>query len=423
MTSPTQPVQPNDMGGLLKRLHMLGGATADLFDRVYGGLNRQKQLSEAMTQLENIEVRNRQLRQALREQTIESQRLHGILASISEGIILQDTEGRIVMMNSAAESLLGSQRNFWSSELRDLFNERRAITTVGVGNELAPLGEATRVDINERVVSAQIAAIADNDGERIGTLMILSDVTSETLSERMKDSFVTHISHELITPLAPMRVASEILLNTPEDKPANRRMLEMISKNVDILDRLVTEMLDMSAMTSGQFNLSYDAVDVEALLWDVVSSFSADLQDSDLEIFLMLKETAQLQITADQKHLRWAISNLIRNAIQYSEAGSTVWVAAGIEPDTPHLLTIDVADEGVGISETDLPHIFELFYRGDARTEAGKKLDPRGLGQGLFVAKTVVNAHKGMLRVNTDLHQGSTFRITLPRNVPTALPS
>ncbi|MEO0595060.1 MAG: ATP-binding protein [Chloroflexota bacterium] len=420
MTQP-QPTQSDVMGGVLQRLHQLGGATADLFNRVYGGLNRHKQLTEAMTQLEKIEVRNRQLRQALQEQSIESQRLQGILASISEGIIMQDTKGRIVMMNSAAETLLGSKRNFWSSELKVLFNERRDIPTKG--NELAPLGEATHVTIDNRVVSAQIAAITDQNNDRIGTLMILRDATSKDISHKMKDSFVTHISHELITPLAPMRVASEILLATPEDKPVNRRMLEMISKNVDILDRLVTEMLDMSAMTSGTFQLAYDRVDVEAIIWDVVSGFAADLQDNKQEIILMLKETDALQITADQKHLRWAFSNVVRNAIQYSPAGSTVWVATGVEATAPHQIFVEVADTGVGISEDDLPHIFDLFYRGDARTENGKKLDPRGLGQGLYVTQRVVNAHKGTLDIDTTLYQGTTVRMTIPRNTPMALPS
>lgn len=420
MTQPQQPIN-EDVGGVLKRVHLLGSATEDLFNRLYGGLNKKRQLQEAIEQLEKIEVRNHQLRNALKEKTIETQRLHGILANISEGIIMQDTEGRIVMMNSAANELLGSQKNFWASELGVLFSKSREIPTFG--SELVPLGEAKRVNVGERTVSAQIAAISDQDDERIGTLMVLRDVTKDNLSARMKDSFMTHISHELITPLAPMRVASEILLNTPEGQAPNRRMLEMISKNVDILDRLVREMLDMSAMTSGNFQVMHEEIQLEALLWDVISSFEPELKEAEIEIFLMLKHTENLALTGDPKNLRWAISNLIRNAIQYSLPKQSIWVSAGIERDTPHKIFLEVADSGTGISEDDLPHIFNLFYRGDARTESGKKIDPRGLGQGLFVTKTVTEAHGGNLTVESEVHKGSTFNVVLPRNMPTSLPA
>lgn len=420
MTQP-QPPARDDVDGVLRRVHLLGSATENLFNRLYGSLGKRKQLTEAAAQLEKIEVRNRELRNALKDKTIETQRLHAILASISEGIIMQDTGGRIVMMNSAANELLGSQRNFWSTELGILFNESRNIPTFGT--ELAPIGEAKRVQTNGRDISAQITAIATPEGERIGTLMILRDVTYDDLSARMKDSFVTHISHELITPLAPMRVASEILLNTPEGKAPNRRMLELIGNNVDILDRLVTEMLDMSAMTSGQLQLQYETIMLEDILWDVISSFDADLTDAELETFVMFKQTDSLQLTGDSKHIRWAISSLIRNAIQYSLPNQKIWIAAGIEEEQPNHIVIEIADTGVGISEDDMPEIFTLFYRGDARTAEGKKLDPRGLGQGLFVAKTVATVHGGTLTAESELHQGSTFRMSLPINMPKALPN
>lgn len=420
MTQPQQAAN-DETGVMLKRIHLLGSATEDLFNRLYGGLNRRKKLAEALEQLDNMDVRNRQLREALKEKSIEVERLTGILASVSEGIIMQDTEGRIVLMNSAAQDLLGSIKKFWSSELGVLFRESRNIATIG--NEIVPVGEATRVNVNNRIVSAQIAAITDGNNERIGTLMILRDVTSDDISNRMKNSFVTHISHELITPLAPMRVASEILLNTPEGQAPNKRMLEMIGKNVDILDRLVTEMLDMSAMTSGDFQIKREEIILEEIVLDVVAGFKPDLDDGELEVFLMFKNSEDLLLSGDIKHMRWAISNIIRNAIQYTPSGNSIWIGVGSDRDRPQEIYVEIADTGVGISEDDLPHIFDLFYRGDARTESGKKLDPRGLGQGLFVAKTIAQAHRGSLTVDSTLHKGSTFRLSVPRQLPPSLPS
>ena len=426
----TQPIQNqnDDVSIVIQRVHQLGMATENLFSRLYQSLNtknkqaeRQAAVAEITEQVQQMARRNRRLRQMVEARDIEVERLHGILANISEGIIMQDNEGRIIMMNDAARILLGNQRNFWTSELGVLFNQHRNM--IPTGSELALLGEPKRVEIESRTLGAQICAVNDSDGERIGTVMILRDVTQDDLAARMKNSFVTHISHELITPLAPMRVASEILLNSPEDQPANRKMLTMISRNIDVLDRMVREMIDMSAMTSGNFAVRGQPLVLEDLLWNVVNDFSGDIKDAKLDITVMLRDTEALQINGDEKHLIWALGNLIRNAIQYSEPHTHLYAQVGINRKNSKEIAIKVIDTGVGISAYDLPNIFNLFFRGDARTANGKKLDPRGLGQGLFVAKTVAEAHGGSLTVETQLYKGSTFTLTLPRNQQFALPA
>lgn len=413
-----EPREADDVGGILKRVHLLGSATEELFSRLYGGLNRRKQLAEAAAQLEQIEFRNRQLRRALKQKTIQTERLNAILGSISEGIIMQDTEGRIVMMNEAAKEILGNQRNFWASQLGVMFNENKDLPTLS--NELAPLGEAKEFLINNRPVSAQIAAVTAKN-ERIGTMMILRQSQQNDFDERIKHSFVSHISHELITPLASMRVASEVLRNTPPDKPVNRRMLEIVGNNIDMLDRMVTEMLDMSAMTSGNFSVLHEPIAVDDLVWEVVKGFEDDFFEAKLEVFVMLKHTENLRILGDKKKLQWAISNLVRNAIQYNEAGQSVWIGAGIDHDSPEELVIEVADTGVGISEEDMPYIFDLFFRGEPRNSKGKKLDPRGLGQGLFVSRTIALAHGGNINCNSVQYEGSSFTMRLPKDTTKAL--
>jgi two-component system sensor histidine kinase ResE len=413
-----EPKQADDVGGILKRVHLLGSATEELFSRLYGGLNRRKQLAEAAAQLEQIEFRNRQLRRALKQKSIQTERLNAILGSISEGIIMQDTEGRIVMMNEAAKEILGNQRNFWSSQLGVMFNQNKDLPTIS--NELAPLGEAQEFHINNRPISAQIAAVTAK-GERIGTMMILRQPQQSDFDERIKHSFVSHISHELITPLASMRVASEVLRNTPPDKPVNRRMLEIVGNNIDLLDRMVTEMLDMSAMTSGNFSVLHEPISLEELIWEIVKGFEDDFHEARLEVFVMLKHTENLQILGDKKKLQWAISNLVRNAIQYNEAGQSVWIGGGIDHDSPDEVVIEVADTGVGISEDDMPYIFDLFFRGEARNSKGRKLDPRGLGQGLFVSRTIALAHGGSINANSVLYEGSNFTMRLPKDSTKAL--
>lgn len=420
---PEQQEQP-ELNDALLGIQSLGSTTESFFSRLYRGLNSREELRKARALLQQsiqkaqqAEGRNRMLRRMIEQRELDVVRLQGILEQISEGIIMQDMQGRIVMMNRAANELLGNQRNFWMSDLGQLFRESLALQASS--GQLAPITEPNRTQIGNRTVSAQVAAIADNRGQSLGTLMILRDVTEQDLAERLKNSFAAHISHELITPLAPMRVASEMLLNAPDDQPPNQKMLEMIGRNIDILDRMVTEMLDMSAMTSENFRILPEPIALEAMLWEVLSSFHEDIDDRNLTPRLMLRDPETLSVAGDPKYLHWALSNLVRNAVQYNERGGKVILSARPHPEQRQQVQIQVRDTGVGIADDDLPHIFNLFYRGDARTATGKKLDPRGLGQGLYVARKVAQAHRGSLTVESTVGEGSLFTLVVPA-APTA---
>src|SRR5688572_15754996 len=146
------------MNGSLKRIHLLGSATSELFSRLYSGLSRRSQLTDAQTalaqsnqQAHELQEHNQRLRKMLLDRHAEVDRLHGILASIDEGIIMQDTEGRIVMMNEAAKEFLGNQKNFWESELGIWFNEFREPGKLD--SELVLMDRARRFDVNNRVLA------------------------------------------------------------------------------------------------------------------------------------------------------------------------------------------------------------------------------------------------------------------------------
>ncbi len=413
------PIDPN-LAEAVQGIEDLGHSTETFFSRLYRGLNSRKELRQAQALLQQAtaqtreaESRNRLLRQMIEQRNIDVVRLQTILEQISEGIIMQDMQGRMVMMNQAALDLLGSQRNFWMSDLGNLFRESLALQAHS--GELAPVTEASRTQIGSRIVSAQVAAIADHQGDALGTLMILRDVTEDELAERFKNTFAAHISHELITPLAPMRVASEMLLNAPPDEAPNRRMLEMVGRNIDILDRMVTEMLDMSALTSSDFRIIPEPIKLQTMIWDIVESFHEDMSDRNL-VPRMIIPHREVTIPGDPKYLRWAISNLVRNAVQYNEREGLIAVRVRLHPNSSQQIQIQVRDTGVGIRDADLPHIFDLFYRGEARNADGKKLDPRGLGQGLYVAQRIARVHGGALTVDTTVGHGSTFTMVLPTN-------
>ena len=396
--------QPNDqeLSGVIQRINQLGTASERVFSRLYKGLGRRS--DEAQTQ-----EQNRQLRSALRKRNLEIDRLNSILASIDQGVIMQDNEGRLVLVNEAARKLLGSIKAFWQSELGTLFNDYRGITAVD--SELSPLSDPTRVQINNRILGAQLAAVAAEDGERLGTIIVLRDVTREALSDRLKDHFITAISHELRTPMAVIKGISEVILGS-EAMP-NRRLLETLSRNVDVLDRMIVELLDISELSGDNFSIRREILNLEELLWNVVNGQTPEIKRAQLDVSVLVRDVEQLQVRGDDQRLRWSFGHLLQNAIRYTESGGHILITACIS-DLEHI-SIQFVDTGVGISEKDLPHVFERFYRGEARTPSGKLLDPRGLGQGLFIARRVIDTHGGYVTVSSPRGQGSIFTAVLPR--------
>lgn len=421
------PNNADEVGSALGRINTFGSMTERLFSRLYRALTRRSRVEEERqdrqrrrAELEGkiakarmIAQRNQQLKSVLKQQAESLDRLEGILAAIQEGIIMQDTEGRIVYLNKAARDLLGSQKNFWETDLGTMFDDYRDVTTVD--NEIAPLGEPSRVQVNNRILGAQLAAVGNDDGERLGTMIVLRDVTRDALADRLKDQFVTAISHELKTPMTVIKGMSEVLKSQPEDKPPNRRLLETLSRNVDILDRMVVELLDVSEMGAGTFDIRENAIDLEELLWSVINGAAPEIKKKHMDIMVMFRNATHVKVNGDDERLRWALGHLLQNSIYYTEAGGSLRVEVGLDEEDDRYLRVDFVDNGVGISSKDMPHIFERFYRGDPRNAAGKLIDPRGLGQGLFIARTVAEAHGGYLSLlDSKINEGSTFTLILP---------
>jgi signal transduction histidine kinase len=399
-----QPNQPNqeELNGVIQRINRLGMASEQVFSRLYKGLGRHEEGTQP------IREQNRQLQSTLQQRNLEIERLNSILASIDQGVIMQDNEGRLVLVNEAARKLIGNIKAFWQSDLGTLFNNYRAFAPID--SELSPLTAPTPIQINNRILGAQLAAVADEAGNRLGTIIVLRDVTREALSDRLKDHFITAISHELRTPMAVIKGVSELI--AASDSMPNRRLLETLSRNVDVLDRMIVELLDISELNEENFSIRDEQINLEELLWNVVSGQRPEIERAHLDVSVLVRKAHNLLVRGDDQRLRWAFGHLLQNAIHYTEEGGHILIT--ISPNDEDNLSIQFVDTGVGITDRDLPHVFDQFYRGEARTQSGKLIDPRGLGQGLFVARRVLERHGGQINVSSGRGQGSIFTAIMP---------
>jgi two-component system phosphate regulon sensor histidine kinase PhoR len=399
------PAQP--VANMLQSVDELGENTGRLFGRLYGGLRRKQRDREATQPRTQLQIE--QLTQLTTTQATDIARLTGVLAVISEGVIMQDNDGRIVLMNQSARDLLGSVRMFWHSELGRMFAEARQRTALD--GEIT-LGEAQRVEVNDRVIGAQLAIVADEQSNRLGTVLMLRDVTHDALSDRLKDQFVTQMSHELRTPLTVIKGMSEILMSLPEGRPPDRKFLEAISRNAATLDRMIVELLDISEISAGSFAVRQRDVYLPELIFTVIQGLRPRIEGARLDLGVMVTNRHRLTILGDDRRLQWAIGHLLDNSVKYTEPGGEIVLRLGRIRD--RYMLIEVNDTGVGIHPDDLPRVFERFFRGTAHDSTGRLIDPRGLGQGLFVARAVAEAHGGYLSAASAVNEGSTFTLALP---------
>lgn len=401
------------LGGLLRVVNDLGTATDSLFKRIYGSLSRRRKTMVDTEALRRAQVHTRTLQRRARAQSMELARLTGVLATIDEGVVMQDPQGRIVLMNEAARELLGSVKNFWDSPLGRMFAEFSAeVQDQALAGTMEPLGESREVEIENRRLGARLARVFSNQGQLLGTVMVLSDLTGEALTDKLKTSFITQMTHELLTPLTSIKGMSDVLLNLPEGRPPNRRFLEAISRNVAVLDRMIVELLDLSEIEAESFQIRHDPLALDEQVFAVLQGVEGRLRKAEITVSVMVVNPDHLTVLADARRLQWALGHLIENAIQYTLPQGEILVQVGRIQNGQVLLK--VRDTGVGISDNDLPRIFERFYRGEARTPDGKVIDPRGLGQGLYIANMVTKAHGGTLGVASVVHEGTTFTLALP---------
>jgi signal transduction histidine kinase len=356
---------------------------------------------------ERLAQRTQDLRYSLQVQEETASRLQSVLASIGDGVMLGDLAGNFIPMNAAARAILGDMAaNFQLALLHELTEESSPASSPTPDT---PTVERRRFQAGKRVVNTHAAPVMTDDGECIGTVIVLQDVTAEVEAEHLKDAFVAHVSHELRTPLTAIKGFSELLYTTTGEglDDRQRAFLKTISRNTDSLVEMVNGLLDFSEMEAkGRLGLQRRPISLSGLLEDIAAEWQSRMADRNLTFQLDLAADVP-RVEIDEKRLRWAIINLVRNAWQYTLPGGRVSLHLSAHDGQ---VILEVVDTGVGISEQDQQHLFTRFYRGAIKLEE----EMRGLGLGLYVTKAIVEAHGGTIQVHSREGAGSTFSVTIP---------
>jgi len=357
-----------------------------------------------------------------------------ILESVGDGIFCIDLEGQVTVVNAAAAQMLGyKQDEMLGRVMHNLIHHTRPdgasypLEESPIRKSLSNFGTARVVDEVfwrkdgtsfpvEYVARPLIDTYSGEGGEAraVGVVVAFTDTTERRALDRMKDEFISTVSHELRTPLTSLRGALGLLaggaLNSRPEKSS--QMLEIAINNTDRLVRLVNDILDLERISSGKSELHSTTVSAEELLRKAVSAQQARTPKPSARIFFAANGVT---VWADPERILQALSNLLSNAIKFSPQGAEIHLSARNLDDQEALF--EVRDQGRGIPEEKLEHIFDRFQQGDAS-------DTRtlgGTGLGLAICRSIINQHGGRIWATSTTGQGTTFHFTLPTKPRTNL--
>lgn len=347
------------------------------------------------------------LRETLRRQRRETAHLTAVLESLPDGIVVQDLEGRVILMNEPARTLLGSQRVFRSANLDAL----GAVVTDTLGPALAPglytLGDPRQVDLGDRMLNAQAAAVLNMSKHRVGTVLVLRDITDEVRRERAREKVLDRMMQEVQQPLSEAAQGVSMPVRTTPISEFARE----ITRNAVALQKLVVEMRELAHNNAQDLKRHQRPLHLETLVWKLANEWRQVAQAANLKLHIMIEHKGQF-VLGDERRLRWAVGNVIDNAIKYTPASGSL--SLEIRPEANGMAQLRVRDNGVGISDEDLRHMFTRFYRGTPINKDGQPLRVPGTGQGLAVAKDIVEAHGGVIQVKSKVGVGTAVYIALP---------
>ena len=347
----------------------------------------------------------------------ERRKLATIIESMMDGIITTDNNGRIILINTSAEDMLGGRNDeiFIGKDVLKILNitEYESIEEI-LEAEDSLLVNASKSD-DELLLRAEISKIEKEDKEDLtqmsteleGYIIVLYDVTDQERQEKERREFVSTVSHELRTPLTTMNSYIEALEEgVLEDKELAPQFIDTIHKETTRMIRMVNELMQLGKMDIKEEHYEKEFIDINKMLEQITDRFALTHPEKN---FIKHIPKSPIFVEGDQDKLTQVFDNIVNNAIKYSPNGKNITVR--VRQNYHHnRVSISIKDEGVGIPLVHIDKIFNRFYRVDK----SRQRSMGGTGLGLALAKTIVEAHKGRIWAQSREGYGSIIFVTLP---------
>lgn len=353
----------------------------------------------------------RQLKYHITAVNQEKEQLASIVKSMADGVITLNRNEDIIVINPPAEKYIEDW--YYERNIEPNANQQKLPDELREALEKVVEGETEiiyEMHLQGRDYVMLMTPLYDEDYVR-GAVAVIRDMTEERRLDKLRKDFIANVSHELRTPIAMLQGYSEAIVDDVAESKAEKNELAAIIHDESLrMSRLVNELLDLARMEAGHIQLNLETVKIESFIDKIIKKFQRIAEENNVKIKLSTNITIS-QATFDSDRIEQVFTNLIDNAIRHTDEQGYVHIKVTVD-ETEFLA--EIADNGSGIPEEDLPFVFERFYKADkSRTRNKKK---KGTGLGLAIAKNIIDAHQGTIRVKSKLQQGTTFTFAIPQS-------
>jgi two-component system sensor histidine kinase ResE len=337
----------------------------------------------------------------------EKEQLASILSSMADGVITFNRDGEILITNPPAERFLQAWYFEQGNNAETMAPLPPQVKELFIRVVREEKEQSIELSLQGRTWVILMTPLYSKTTVR-GAVAVLRDMTEERRLDKLRKDFIANVSHELRTPIAMLQGYSEAIIDdiaaTDEEK---KEMAKVIYDESLRMGRLVNDLLDLARMEAGHITLNYETVQLSPYIGRIIRKFQGLAKEKQIDLSAEFKNNEDIQIAIDPDRIEQVLTNLIDNAIRHTDKNGMVKIIVERSGDG---VTIHVQDSGSGISEEDLPFVFERFYKADKARTRGRS----GTGLGLAIAKNIVEAHKGTISVHSKLHEGTTFTFYLP---------
>jgi PAS domain S-box-containing protein len=358
----------------------------------------------------------------------EKKQTETIISHLINGVIEYDRDFRILLINKKAEEMLGIKKEdvLGKKITTDIIKEGEKYESLAAVMYPALAEDFSRVPVDDKTglkviemkvkkpyeIDTQIATIklTDYKGNITGYLKIIRDISREKAISETKSEFISIAAHQLRTPLSATKWIFRMLLDGDVGK-VTKEQEDLLQKGYDSNERiigLVGDMLSVARIEEGRFGYEFSSVDVVELIKRSLVTYEVKAQEKKIKIDLDLPEKKLNPVKMDPTKIELALSNLIDNALKYTQENGTIKIT--LKKDGDDYIKVSVKDSGVGIPNSQKERLFHKFFRGSNVI----KMQTEGTGLGLFITKNIIVRHGGRIWVETSEGEGTTFNFTLP---------
>ena len=335
-----------------------------------------------------------------------------VIRSIAEGLVVVDSSGKVLMMNPAAEKLLGiNKKEKVGKSLTEDLKDEQLVSFI----KSAPESENKEIELvspkdeTKKTLRASSAVVEDENGQTVGVVSVLSDITKQKELDQFKANFIANVSHELRTPLVSIDKSIALILNNAvgEVTSSQREFLSIAHRNIKRLSLLINDLLDLSKLEAGRMIIKREPGSIGSIINESLDGVASWAKTKSITLERKIKEDLP-QVVMDGNKIIQVINNLVGNAIKFTPNSGRIIIEAKDHGNNE--IIVSVHDNGIGINKEDLPKVFDKFYQAGERVST----DIQGTGIGLAIAREIVEVHGGKIWVESEKGEGATFIFTLP---------